>query len=219
MYMMLISAATINKRSIRKSTIQAGFTLLEILIALAIAGIMLSVAVIAFSDNDAAKLKNKAYQLFGLMQIAQEESILRGVEIGIRVEQNGYSFLLYDGDRWNPLQDHALLKKVKLDEPIEMYVNVEGQEALLGSSNEEEAVKGDTGSEQAEDEQAEKVEPPQIFILSSGEMNEFTVTIGLDRDDARFYRITGNYLGDINLTPAMTGHYRHDWDLELDEPF
>ncbi|MHC9511572.1 type II secretion system minor pseudopilin GspH [Kangiella sp. M94] len=215
--MMLISAATISKRFIRKSTIQAGFTLLEILIALAIAGIMLSVAVIAFSDNDAAKLKNKAYQLFGLMQIAQEESILRGVEIGIRVEQNGYSFLLYDGDRWNPLQDHALLKKVELDEPIEMYVNVEGQEALLGSSADEEAVKGDTESEQAEDDQTKKVEPPQIFILSSGEMNEFTVTIGLDRDDARFYRITGNYLGDINLTPAMTGHYRHDWDLELDE--
>ncbi len=215
--MMLISAATINKRSIRKSTIQAGFTLLEILIALAIAGIMLSVAVIAFSDNDAAKLKNKAFQLFGLMQIAQEESILRGVEIGIRVEQNGYSFLLYDGERWNPLQDHALLKKVELDEPIEMYVNVEGQEALLGSSADEEAVKGDTESEQAEDDQTKKVEPPQIFILSSGEMNEFTVTIGLDRDDARFYRITGNYLGDINLTPAMTGHYRHDWDLELDE--
>lgn len=215
--MKLISTATISKRSIRKSTIQAGFTLLEILIALAIAGIMLSVAVIAFSDNDAAKLKNKAYQLFGLMQIAQEESILRGVEIGIRVEQNGYSFLLYDGDRWNPLQDHALLKKVELDEPIEMYVNVEGQEALLGSSADEEAIKGDTESEQAEDDQTKKVEPPQIFILSSGEMNEFTVTIGLDRDDARFYRITGNYLGDINLTPAMTGHYRHDWDLELDE--
>lgn len=214
-----ISTAIISKQSFRHPTIQAGFTLLEILIALAIAGIMLSVAVIAFSDNDAAKLKNKAHQLFGLMQIAQEESIIRGIEIGIRVEQDGYSFLLYDGERWSPLQDHALLRKVELDEPIEMYVNVEGQEALLGSSAEDEVVKGDDETEQAEADETKNVEPPQIFILSSGEMNEFTVTIGLDRDDARFYRITGNYLGDINMTPAMTGHYRHDWDLELDEPF
>lgn len=214
-----ISTAIISKQSFRHPTIQAGFTLLEILIALAIAGIMLSVAVIAFSDNDAAKLKNKAHQLFGLMQIAQEESIIRGIEIGIRVEQDGYSFLLYDGERWSPLQDHALLRKVELDEPIEMYVNVEGQEALLGSSAEDEVVKGDAEDEQAEADETKNVEPPQIFILSSGEMNEFTVTIGLDRDDARFYRITGNYLGDINMTPAMTGHYRHDWDLELDEPF
>ncbi|MCW8856095.1 MAG: type II secretion system minor pseudopilin GspH [Kangiella sp.] len=217
--MKLTSTATISKRSIRHSTIQAGFTLLEILIALAIAGIMLSVAVIAFSDNDAAKLKNKAHQLFGLIQIAQEESILRGVEIGIRVKQDGYSFLLYDGTRWNPLQDHSLLKDVELEEPIEMYVNVEGQEALLGSPADEQVAKGDAETEQAEDEQAQTIEPPQIFILSSGEMNEFTVTIGLDRDDARFYRITGSFLGELKFEPAMEGHYRHDWDLELDEPF
>ncbi|ACV27721.1 type II secretion system minor pseudopilin GspH [Kangiella koreensis] len=213
-----ISTATISKQSFRHPITQAGFTLLEILIALAIAGIMLSVAVIAFSDNDAAKLKNKAHQLFGLIQIAQEESIIRGIEVGIRVEQDGYSFMIYDGTRWNPLQDHPLLRKVELDEPIEMYVNVEGQEALLGSSNDD-VVKGDAENEQAEDEQTNKVEPPQIFILSSGEMNEFTVTIGLDRDDARFYRVTGNYLGDVELTPAIEGHYRHDWDLELNESF
>lgn len=215
-----ISTATISKRFSRHSTIQAGFTLLEILIALAIAGIMLSVAVIAFSDNDAVKLKNKAHQLFGLMQIAQEESIFRGVEIGIRVEQDGYSFLLYDGTRWNPLQDHTLLKDVDLEEPIEMYINVEGQEALLTNSMDDESTMAGKGSEQTDEDEANpEIKAPQIFILSSGEMNEFTVTIGLDRDDARFYRITGNYLGEIKLAPAMEGHYRHDWDLERDEPF
>lgn len=207
-----ISTATISKTRLHRSIIQAGFTLLEILIALAIAGIMLSVAVIAFSDNDAAKLKNKAHQLYGLMQIAQEESILRGVEIGIRVEQDGYSFLIYDGTRWNPLQEHTLLKDVELEEPIEMYINIEGQEALLAND--------ETDEESNEEQDPNKeIKPPQIFILSSGEMNEFTVTMGLDRDDPRFYRITGNYLGEINFEPAMEGHYRHDWDLELNDPF
>lgn len=207
-----ISTATISKTRLHHSIIQAGFTLLEILIALAIAGIMLSVAVIAFSDNDAAKLKNKAHQLYGLMQIAQEESILRGVEIGIRVEQGGYSFLIYDGTRWNPLQEHTLLKDVELEEPIEMYINVEGQEALLANDE------TDEGSNE-EQEPNKEIKPPQIFILSSGEMNEFTVTMGLDRDAPRFYRITGNYMGEINFEPAMEGHYRHDWDLELNDPF
>lgn len=209
---MSISTATISKTRLHRSIIQAGFTLLEILIALAIAGIMLSVAVIAFSDNDAAKLKNKAHQLYGLMQIAQEESILRGVEIGIRVEQGGYSFLIYDGTRWNPLQEHTLLKDVELEEPIEMYINVEGQEALLANDE------TDEGSNE-EQEPNKEIKPPQIFILSSGEMNEFTVTMGLDRDAPRFYRITGNYMGEINFEPAMEGHYRHDWDLELNDPF
>ncbi|MBD3654640.1 type II secretion system minor pseudopilin GspH [Kangiella sp.] len=209
-----ISTATTSKGFLRHPNFQAGFTLLEILIALALAGIMLSVAVIAFSDNDAAKLKNRAHQLFGLMQVAQEESILRGVEIGIRVKQNGYSFLIYDGTRWNPLQEHSLLKDIELEEPIEMYINVEGQEALLANSADEEDL-GDSDGEESEKE----TKPPQIFILSSGEMNEFTVTIGLDRDDARFYRINGNYMGEITMEPAMEGHYRHDWDLELNAPF
>lgn len=212
-----ISTATISKPSFRHSITQAGFTLLEILIALAIAGIMLSVAVIAFSDNDAAKLKNKAYQLFGLIQIAQEESIFRGVEIGVRVQQDSYQFLLYDGTRWNPLQDHSLLKDVELEEPIRMYINIEGQEALLTDSSDDEAVNEDSDSDQAERNKTKSVEPPQIFILSSGEMNKFTLTIGLERDSARFYRITGNYLGEVFMEPAIEGHYRHDWDQELNE--
>lgn len=212
-----ISTATISKTRLHRSIIQAGFTLLEILIALAIASIMLSVAVIAFSDNDAAKLKNKAHQLYGLLQIAQEESILRGVEIGIRVEQDGYSFLIYDGTRWNPLQEHTLLRDVELEKPIEMYINVEGQEALLANSETDD----ESGEEQDGESQGanKEIKPPQIFILSSGEMNEFTVTIGLDRDEPKFYRITGNYLGEITFESAMEGHYRHDWDLELNEPF
>jgi len=214
-----ISTATISKGSVRRSTIQAGFTLLEILIALAIAGIMLSVAVIAFSDNDAAKLKNKAHQLFGLIQIAQEESIFRGVEIGLRVEQNGYYFLLYDGTRWNLLQEHSLLKEVELEEPIAMYVNIEGQDAMFESSPELEETETDEAEQTDEEQVVREIKPPQIFILSSGEMNEFTLTIGLDRDDAKFYRIIGNYLGEVKLSPAIEGHYRHDWDLNLDEVF
>ena len=54
-------------------------------------------------------------------------------------------------------------------------------------------------------------------MLSSGEMNDFVVTIGLDRDEPLFYRIRGNYVGDIEFSNALEGHYSHDWDKDLDD--
>ncbi|NVK22850.1 MAG: type II secretion system minor pseudopilin GspH [Kangiellaceae bacterium] len=212
------------KKSVKNSQFfkaQAGFTLLEVLIAMLIAATMFSVAVLAFKDNEAARLKTKAYQLIGLLQVAQEESILRGVELGLRVENEKYYFMLYDGNKWQPLNEHALLKEVKFDEPVKLYVNVEGQESLLANAAvETEGSEKDSNTEQAQvelnEQRSKRLVTPQVFMLSSGDMNEFTLTIGLDRDAPIFYRIKGNFLGDMSISRAIDGHFRHDWDIELE---
>ena len=197
---------------------QAGFTLLEVLIAMLIAATMFSVAVLAFKDNEAARLKTKAYQLIGLLQVAQEESILRGVELGLRVESDKYYFMLHDGTKWQPLNEHTLLKEVQFDEPVKLYVNIEGQESLLANI-EPEQEEGDKDSQteaQINEQRSKRLVTPQVFMLSSGDMNEFTLTIGLDRDDPVFYRIKGSFLGEMNISRAIDGHFRHDWDIELE---
>lgn len=216
------SANPINKLSANNRFTQAGFTLLEVLIALAIATLMLSVATIAFGDDELARLENKSRQLYGLLQIAQEESIIRGVEIGVVVEPQRYSFMIYNGDKWQPLEDHRLLREITFEEPLKAYVNVEGQESLLKNAQaQEESSSGRDGKESASEEESDEpkkpLDSPQIFMLSSGEMNEFVMTIGLDRDEPVFYRITGNYVGEIELSNAIKGHYSHDWDLDLDD--
>ncbi|AOE49022.1 type II secretion system minor pseudopilin GspH [Kangiella sediminilitoris] len=211
-----ISIQRTNKLNFFRSAHQAGFTLLEVLIAMTIAALMISVATIAFGDNDLAKLKNKSRQFYGLLQIAQEESIIRGVEMGVRVESDGYSFMVYNGGKWQPLQDHRLLRPIKLDEPVHTYVNVEGQESLLQNEPQEEEVTSDKRGQEAEQKKKEP-ETPQIYMLSSGESNQFVVTIGLDRDEPVFYRITGDYVGNIELSSALEGHYSHDWDKDLED--
>ncbi|WP_223670688.1 type II secretion system minor pseudopilin GspH [Kangiella shandongensis] len=196
---------------------QAGFTLLEVLIAMTIAALMISVATIAFGDNELSKLKTKSRQLYGLLQIAQEESIIRGIELGIRIEPDSYSFMVYNGGKWQPLEDHRLLKAVQLEEPVYTYINVEGQESLLENEepDEDDASRGRGGSEQ--EEKKKTPETPQIYMLSSGETNEFVVTMGIERDEPVFYRITGDYVGNIELSGALQGHYSHDWDKDLED--
>ncbi|GAA0205885.1 hypothetical protein GCM10009123_11680 [Kangiella japonica] len=214
------SIPTINKVNHHKA-LQSGFTLIEVLIALAIAALMIAVATIALSDNELAKLKNKSRQFYGLLQVAQEESIIRGIELGVRVDSDGYSFLIYNGGKWQPLEDHQLLRDIELEEPIQASINLEGQEALLANEQEDETDSGRSNKGSGEAEQADETkissQTPQIYMLSSGEMNDFVVTIGLDRDEPVFYRITGNYVGEIKLSNAIKGHYSHDWDLDLED--
>ena len=205
-----------------KTTLQKGFTLVEVLIALMIAALMISVATIALNDTEAAELKTKSRQLYGLLQVAQEESIIRGIELGVKIESDGYSFMIYNGGKWQPLEDHRLLKDIQLEDPIRIAVNLEGQDALLENEapeNDEDSERGSKGGSAASEneEDKNKAKTPQIYMLSSGEMNEFVVTIGLDRDEPIFYRIRGNYVGEIDFSNALEGHYSHDWDKDLED--
>lgn len=210
---------------------QSGFTLTEILVALTIVILMFSAARMTLRDSDLDELKIHSKKIEGLLLLAQEESIIRGIELGVRVEKDKYYFMLYDGERWSPLNDHKLLKQVEFEEPFALYVNVEGQQQLLNNAedDEQEVANSDKGSSKDASADEESVQQklqrakrrvtPQIYILSSGEMNPFALTIGLDRDDEKFFRLKGNHLGELERTIyPIEGHYRQDWDKQAVEP-
>lgn len=193
--------------------------MLEVVIAMAIIAIIAVGAFRFFGANHKGELKNHAYKLLGQLQIAQEESIIRGVELGLRIESDGYSFLIYNNEQWQELEDHQFLKNQEFEEPFALYVNVEGQDSLLkNGSSESDEDKGSNDSLSESEEENKPVKIPQIFMLSSGEMNEFYLTIGLDQSDGHFYRIAGNYLGDFKISKRpLAGNYQTDWDKELDK--
>lgn len=199
---------------------QAAFTLLEVLIAVAIIAVVVTGAYMTFGDSKAGHLKNHAYRLLGQLQIAQEESIIRGVEFGVRIEEDGYFFMIYNNEKWQPLEDHELLKEQKFEDEYQLYVHVEGQESLLqNTENEDDEEKESSESEQEiADDKKKQLKTPQIFMLSSGEMNEFKLTIGYEQNRGKFYRILGNYLGVMKVSPRpLEGHFRRDWDKDLDD--
>ncbi len=210
----------INSKYVALNKPQAAFTLLEVLIAVAIMAIVVTGAYLAFGDSRSGELKNHAYKLLGQLQIAQEESIIRGVEFGLRVEEDGYHFMIYNNEKWQPLEDHQVLTEQKFDKPFALYVNVQGQESLLKNAEPDQTDSKETldNNQQIAETEKKKLKTPQVFMLSSGEINEFQLTVGLDLSEGRFYRIVGNYLGELKISRIpIEGHYRSDWDKDLEE--
>ena len=56
---------------------------------------------------------------------------------------------------------------------------------------------------------------PQVFLLSSGEVNPFTLTIGSSEGPALFYRIRGKFDGSIKIEGPIEG----DLIAEMDKPW
>jgi general secretion pathway protein H len=86
-----------------------GFTLLELLVVLVIAGVMLGVVSFNAMPSRHQALENEAQRIALLMQTARDEAIVRNQPIAFEAESERYRFLMRDGDRWQELPQDELL--------------------------------------------------------------------------------------------------------------
>ena len=70
-----------------------GFTLLELLVALVLIGIILSFAVFTLGDGgEDRRIKEEANRFYYLIKLAQEEAILNAREWLLEIDSQGYQF-------------------------------------------------------------------------------------------------------------------------------
>ena len=180
---------------------QHGFTLLELLVVVVIVAILFTYTTLAMrSDTPADIIKKEAQRLERLVQLALEESILRGEEYGLEIFLDGYRFLRFDvtENQWLPLTDDKILRQRELPLDMELEMNLEDTEIVIEMSSDpmkEQTLDLDSGSE--EDSEEEKARP-QIFLLSSGEITpEFDVRFYiLGVEDSYF--VKGAFDGTLN---------------------
>jgi len=136
-----------------------GFTLVEILVAMVIIGIVLGVALLRLNNNDSeTELKQEFGRLARMMELADQQAIFSAQEIGLLLKRDGYEFMVYDDkDKWQALDDD-LLKKKKLPEQVDIKLNIDGADISLNSS-------------------ANQKDIPQIIFYSSGEWTAFELEI------------------------------------------
>lgn len=79
---------------------QAGFTLLEILVVVVIAGITLGLVSLNVMPSERQALQNEAQRIALLMQLARDEAIVRNQPIALDITQGGYRFLVRDNNEW-----------------------------------------------------------------------------------------------------------------------
>jgi type II secretion system protein H len=82
-----------------------GFTLIEIVVACAIAAIALGVVMIRFDFSDGQRLRLAAETLAGRLEAARDEAVLCGQAIAFSSDGQGFQFWLAERGAWVALSD------------------------------------------------------------------------------------------------------------------
>ena len=171
--------------SLRNSS---GFSLLELLVVVFIVGILASMFTLSVGVTSGdPPVEREVDRLEAVLQIASEEAILKGREIGIRFYRDSYEFATYfekfieyddvdtdsqDGDdakirsEWTVLRDDDVLGPRVLPEDVVLELEIDGRSVIL-----------DRDGMEIDDKEPEKEYQPQVFIFSSGEISPFIVEL------------------------------------------
>ena len=177
-------------RSGRTHPGSAGFTLIEILVVVAIIGIMTSVVVLAFSlTGRDRELETESDRLYALFNYAREQAELQTREYGVMFQDDGYEFLAYDVYRssWRGLFEDEALAARKLPEGLDVRLIVDGRQVVL------------TRPKDAKDK------TPQVMLFSNGDLSSFSAT--LERDNGlRSVTLTQDDKGQVVKGDMVEAH-------------
>jgi len=166
----------------------AGFSLLEVLVVVFIIGVLatmftLSVGVIG-GDRE---LDKEASRLVALIDLAREEAVIQGREIGLRFFKDGYEFSAFyedfveyhdeetpDQSEWALLDASSLLGPRRLPQDLLFELQIDGRDIVLKLAETDEKPRL---AEDDEDEPPKNIYNPQVMVYSSGDMSPFTVLI------------------------------------------
>ncbi|MGB8518276.1 MAG: GspH/FimT family pseudopilin [Gallionella sp.] len=88
-----------------------GFTLLELLVVMVIAGIILGMVSFKAMPDDKQVLQQDAQRIALLLQLARDEAIVRNRPIAFEADANHYHFLIREEQLWQPLVQDELLRE------------------------------------------------------------------------------------------------------------
>jgi prepilin-type N-terminal cleavage/methylation domain-containing protein len=93
-----------NKNHLR--ILQAGFTLIEVLVSISIVSILMSIAVLNIPNHDQSNWKSNVDQLIASMNMVHDESLMNGHPINIKIDEKGWEFY-YPNQQFPGLSLHS----------------------------------------------------------------------------------------------------------------
>ncbi|MBS0309048.1 MAG: type II secretion system minor pseudopilin GspH [Proteobacteria bacterium] len=112
-----------------------GFTLIEIMVVLVIAGIILGVVSVNAMPSSRQLLQNEAQRVALLLQLARDEAIVRNQPIAIEIDAYRYRFLLRSDNVWKPIEGDDMLrerefKRAPLIMTLEPPISEQGEKGM-----------------------------------------------------------------------------------------
>ena len=100
----------------------AGFTLIEVLVAMIIAAVIVSMVAVSGRPSPARALQTDADRVAQLLALAREEAQVRGAPIRFESDGNNYQFVVFRDSQWRVIDDDTYLRPRRWDLRTEIQV-------------------------------------------------------------------------------------------------
>lgn len=191
-----------------------GFTLLEVMLVLLLMGLMVgTVSLTFFNSSVQDKLEEQARRFQVVFDMASDFAVLNQLELGLRIDDNQYQFLVLDDDqKWQYFTADKLFAPHPLPDDFSLELQLEDlpwqeEDSLFSDELFDERLSVSAEGVEIGREEDKPIPPPQVLVLSSGEFTPFQLWFKyeptLGNDDPVYFRVEGEDMPPLRLSEAL----------------
>lgn len=193
-----------------------GFTLLEVMLVLLLMGLAAGYVVFnAFGASQSDLLKAQAKRMQVIIDMASDFAVLNQQQLGLRLEEadNEYYFVyLDDEDEWQRLEGEDIYQPHTLPETFTLTLNLddlpwETENQLFDREIFDETLSVSEEGVEIGNEEDKPLPPPQVLIMSSGEITPFSLTFGYEpgfgSEDPAYFTLQNKDMPPLELTGPL----------------